>query len=54
MGELVKQQQRERRGRDLPGRRPRLFADYRPSFNAAAAADAWKRCTDLFAKSLKA
>jgi len=31
-----------------------FFADYRPSYNAAASADAWKRCTGLFAKSLKA
>ena len=31
-----------------------FFADYRPSYNAEAAADAWKRCTGLFAKSLKA
>jgi len=30
------------------------FADYRPSYHAEAAADAWKRCTGLFAKSLKA
>ena len=31
-----------------------FYADYRPSFNAAAAADGWKRCTDWFAKYLKA
>ena len=31
-----------------------FFADYRPSYNAEASADAWKRCTGLFAKSLKA
>jgi carboxymethylenebutenolidase len=37
-----------------PGANHAFFADYRPSFNAAAAADAWKRCTDCFAKALKA
>ncbi|PYM70137.1 MAG: hypothetical protein DME10_21160 [Candidatus Rokuibacteriota bacterium] len=37
-----------------PGATHGFFADYRPSFNATAAADAWKRCTDWFAKSLKA
>jgi dienelactone hydrolase len=31
-----------------------FFADYRPSYNAEASADAWKRCTGLFARSLKA
>lgn len=31
-----------------------FFADYRPSFKAAAAAEGWKRCTDWFAKYLKA
>lgn len=31
-----------------------FFADYRPSSNAEAAADAWERCTGLFAKTLKA
>ncbi|HXJ77501.1 MAG TPA: dienelactone hydrolase family protein [Candidatus Methylomirabilis sp.] len=31
-----------------------FFADYRPSYNATAAADAWKRCTAFFAKWLKA
>ncbi len=31
-----------------------FFADYRPSYNAAAAADAWKRCTAFFDKWLKA
>ncbi len=37
-----------------PGAGHAFFADYRPSFNAAAAADGWKRCTDWFAKYLKA
>ena len=31
-----------------------FFADYRPSYNRAAAADAWKRCTAFFEKWLKA
>jgi len=31
-----------------------FMADYRPSYNAAAAADAWKRCTGWFDKYLKA
>lgn len=29
-----------------------FHADYRPSYRAAAAADAWKRCTDWFKKHL--
>ena len=37
-----------------PGAGHAFFADYRPSFNAAAAPDGWKRCTDWFAKYLKA
>jgi carboxymethylenebutenolidase len=37
-----------------PGAGHAFFADYRPSFNAAAAADGWKRCTDWFSKYLKA
>jgi len=37
-----------------PGAGHAFFADYRPSFNAAAAADGWKRCTDWFDKYLKA
>jgi carboxymethylenebutenolidase len=37
-----------------PGARHGFSADYRPSFNAAAAEDGWKRCTDWFAKYLKA
>jgi carboxymethylenebutenolidase len=37
-----------------PGAGHAFFADYRPSFNAAAAADGWKRCTDWFTKYLKA
>jgi len=37
-----------------PGASHGFFADYRPSYNAAAAADAWKRCIALFDKTLKA
>lgn len=36
-----------------PGAGHGFFADYRPSYNAAAAADAWKRCTAFFARTLK-
>jgi len=31
-----------------------FMADYRPSYNATAAADAWKRCTGWFDKYLRA
>ena len=37
-----------------PGAGHGFFADYRPSYNAAAAADGWKRCIALFDKVLKA
>jgi carboxymethylenebutenolidase len=37
-----------------PGCGHGFFADYRPSYNAAASADAWKRCTGWFDKYLKA
>jgi carboxymethylenebutenolidase len=37
-----------------PGTGHGFHADYRPSYNKAAADDAWKRCTDWFAKYLKA
>src|SRR5262245_11990124 len=37
-----------------PGEGHGFNADYRPSYNPAAAQDAWKRCTDFFAKNLKA
>lgn len=36
-----------------PGAGHAFFADYRPSYNAAAAADGWKRCTEFFGKHLK-
>jgi carboxymethylenebutenolidase len=37
-----------------PGVGHGFFADYRPSYNPTAAADAWKRCTAHFDKHLKA
>jgi len=37
-----------------PGAQHGFYADYRPSFNADAAADGWKRCTGWFARYLKA
>jgi carboxymethylenebutenolidase len=37
-----------------PGAGHAFFADYRPSYNATAAADGWKRCTEFFDKHLKA
>jgi len=37
-----------------PGAGHGFFADYRPSYNPTAAADAWKRCIALFDKTLKA
>jgi len=37
-----------------PGAGHAFFADYRPSYNATAAVDAWKRCLDHFDRHLKA
>jgi carboxymethylenebutenolidase len=37
-----------------PGAGHAFFADYRPSYNATAAANAWKRCVAHFDKHLKA
>jgi len=37
-----------------PGVGHGFHADYRPSYNKAAADDAWKRCVGLFTKHLKA
>ncbi len=54
MGELVKQHNPNVEVVVYPGASHGFYADYRPSFNAAAAADAWKRCTDWFAKYLTA
>ncbi|HTY78730.1 MAG TPA: dienelactone hydrolase family protein [Candidatus Bathyarchaeia archaeon] len=38
----------------FPGAGHGFFADYRPSYNAAAAAEGWKRCTGWFDRFLKA
>jgi carboxymethylenebutenolidase len=54
LGELVKMHNPNVEIVIEPGAGHAFFADYRPSFNAAAAADGWKRCTDWFAKYLKA
>jgi len=54
LGDLVKQHNPNVEIVIYPGAGHAFFADYRPSFNAAAAADGWKRCTDWFAKYLKA
>jgi carboxymethylenebutenolidase len=53
-GEMLKQTNRSSEIVIYPNVGHGFFADYRPSYNAEAAADAWKRCTGLFAKSLKA
>jgi carboxymethylenebutenolidase len=54
LGDLVKQHNPNVEIVVYPGAGHAFFADYRPSFNAAASADGWKRCTDWFAKYLKA
>jgi carboxymethylenebutenolidase len=51
--ELVKQVNKNAEFVIYPDAGHGFFADYRPSFNAAAAADAWKRCTGLFGTALK-
>ena len=53
-GELVKQHNPNVEIVVYPGAGHGFHADYRPSYNAAAATDAWKRCTDWFGKYLKA
>jgi carboxymethylenebutenolidase len=53
-GELVKQHNPNSEVVIYPGAGHGFFADYRPSYNAAASADAWKRCLALFDKTLKA
>jgi carboxymethylenebutenolidase len=53
-GELVKMSNPNVEIVIYPGAGHAFFADYRPSYNAAAAADGWKRCLDWFAKYLKA
>jgi carboxymethylenebutenolidase len=52
--EMVKQVNKSAEFVIYPGAGHGFFADYRPSYNAAAAADAWKRCTGCFDKALKA
>jgi len=37
-----------------PGAGHGFHADYRPSYNKAAADDAWTRCTGWFSKHLRA
>ena len=54
LGELLKQHNQNAEVVVYPGAGHGFFADYRPSYNAAAAADAWKRCIALFDKTLKA
>ena len=54
MGELLKQHNKNVEVVVYPGAGHGFHADYRPSYNAAAAQDAWKRCTDFFAKNLRA
>jgi len=53
-GELLKQTNRYVEIVIYPDAGHAFFADYRPSYNAAAAADAWKRCIAHFDKWLKA
>ena len=53
LGDLVKQHNPNVEIVVYPGAGHGFFADYRPSFNAAASADGWKRCTDWFDKYLK-
>ncbi len=54
LGELLKQHNQNVEIVIYPGAGHGFFADYRPSYNAAAAADGWKRCIALFDKWLKA
>ena len=53
-GDLLKQTNPNSEIVIYPGAGHGFFADYRPSYNAQAAADAWKRCTGLFDQTLKA
>jgi carboxymethylenebutenolidase len=54
MGELLKQHNKNVEVVIYPGAGHGFHADYRPSYNAAAAQDGWKRCTEFFAKYLRA
>ena len=51
--EMVKQVNKSAEFIISPGAGHGFFADYRPSYNAAASADAWKRCIGLFDQALK-
>lgn len=53
-GEMLKQTNRDSEIVIYPDASHGFFADYRPSYNAEAAANAYKRCTGLFARALKA
>jgi len=53
LGELVKAQNPNIEIVIYPGAGHGFHADYRPSYNKAAADDAWKRCTGWFEKYLK-
>jgi carboxymethylenebutenolidase len=53
MGELLKHHNKDVEVVIYPGAGHGFHADYRPSYNAGAAQDAWKRCTDFFAKHLR-
>lgn len=53
-GELVKQHNPNVEIVVYPGAGHGFHADYRPSYNKAAAEDGWKRCTGWFGKYLKA
>ena len=52
-GDLLKQHNPNVEMVVYPGAGHGFFADYRPSFNAAASADAWPRCIGWFDKHLK-
>jgi len=52
-GDLLKQHNPNVEMVVYPGAGHGFFADYRPSFNAAASADAWPRCIGWFDKYLK-
>ena len=54
LGDLLKQHNQNVEIVVYPGAGHGFFADYRPSYNATAAADAWKRCLAHFDKWLKA
>jgi carboxymethylenebutenolidase len=53
-GEMVSQHNKNVEIVVYPGVGHAFHADYRPSYNAAAASDAWKRCIGWFDKYLKA